>query len=84
MVSSGLANGLNTTRPKDSVLDLLYNSGLMSGPIHNATRKPMYDRLTITSKGFQFLLEERQTQVWQILICYLNAEDVRPPAFAAE
>lgn len=76
MVSSGLANGLTTTRPKDSVLDLLFNSGLMAGPIHSATRKPLYERLTITSKGFQFLLEERQTQVWQILICYLDTKDV--------
>ena len=76
MVSSGLANGLTTTRPKDSVLDLLFDSGLMAGPIHNATKKPIYERLTITSKGFQFLLEERQTQVWQILICYLDSKDV--------
>ena len=35
------------------------------------------DRLTITSKGFQFLLEERQTQLWQILIYYLTLQEVR-------
>ena len=34
------------------------------------------DRLTITSKGFQFLLEDRQTQLWQILMCYLTLKEV--------
>jgi hypothetical protein len=39
-------------------------------------RNPNYDRLTITSKGFQFLLEDRQTQLWQILMFYLNLREV--------
>lgn len=37
------------------------------------------DRLTITSKGFQFLLEDRQTQLWQILMYYLASKEVGIP-----
>ena len=39
-------------------------------------RNPSLDRLTITSKGFQFLLEDRQTQLWQILMYYLAVKEV--------
>ena len=39
-------------------------------------RKPSVDRLTITSKGFQFLLEDRQTQLWQIVMFYLTLKEV--------
>lgn len=31
--------------------------------------------LTITSKGFQFLLEDRQTQMWQILMFSLTLKE---------
>lgn len=41
-------------------------------------RNPNINRLTITSKGFQFLLEKRQTQLWEILMYYLSAKEVRP------
>ena len=34
------------------------------------------DQLTITSKGFQFLLEDRQTQLWQILMYFLAFKEV--------
>jgi hypothetical protein len=47
-------------------------------------RNPNYDRLTITSKGFQFLLEDRQTQLWQILMFYLNLREVSGWLRAAE
>lgn len=40
-------------------------------------RNPNYDRLTITSQGFQFLLEDRQTQLWQILMFYLARKQRR-------
>ena len=39
-------------------------------------QRPNMDRLTITSKGFQFLLEDRQTQLWQILMYYLSWKEV--------
>jgi hypothetical protein len=42
------------------------------------------DRLTITSKGFQFLLEDRQTQLWQILMYYLTLKEVRFRAFLSQ
>ena len=32
----------------------------------------MVDLLKITSKGFQFLLEDRSAQVWQILMYYIK------------
>lgn len=32
----------------------------------------MHDLLKITSKGFQFLLEDRSAQVWQILMYYIK------------
>ena len=41
-------------------------------------KNPSLDRLTITSKGFQFLLEDRQTQLWQILMYYLAVKEVGP------
>lgn len=71
-------------RPKNSVLNLLYISGLMTDLYDQTGQKPSYDRLTITSKGFQFLLEDRQTQLWQVLVFYImgkqrsgeNAADV--------
>nr|ODN91824.1 transcription initiation factor TFIIH subunit 4 [Cryptococcus depauperatus CBS 7841] len=68
MVSSGLSTGLASSRPEPQVLELLHASGLMTDPL-NA------NRLTITSKGFQFLLEDRQTQLWEILMYYLSAKE---------
>ncbi|RSH90861.1 RNA polymerase II transcription factor B 52 kDa subunit [Saitozyma podzolica] len=75
MVSSGLAGGLAAVRPRQQVLQLLHASGLMADPSDMSGRNPNYDRLTITSKGFQFLLEDRQTQLWQILMFYLNLRE---------
>ncbi|KAL7422462.1 RNA polymerase II transcription factor B 52 kDa subunit [Cryptotrichosporon argae] len=71
MVSSGLSSAHAKTRPRQSVLQLLHASGLMADPNNGTGRNTNYDRLTITSKGFQFLLEDRQTQLWQILMFYL-------------
>lgn len=76
MVSSGLSGGISTSRPNPSVLQLLHASELMSDPNASLRGGPNLDRLIITSKGFQFLLEDRQTQMWQILIAYLSYRQV--------
>ncbi|KAK8858851.1 hypothetical protein IAR55_003081 [Kwoniella newhampshirensis] len=75
MVSSGLGTGFTTTRPQQEVLQLLHDSGLMTDPADPTGRNPHLVRLTITSKGFQFLLEDRQTQLWEILMYYLTAKE---------
>lgn len=81
MVSSGLSNGLVTIRPRQQVLQLLYSSGLMADNTDPTGERPNMDRLTITSKGFQFLLEDRQTQVWEIMMYYLTLREVSSPSF---
>lgn len=35
-----------------------------------------FDNLTITSKGFQFLLEDLHVQLWQILMYYVELREV--------
>lgn len=50
--------------------------GRSSSRMDPTGENPSLDRLTITSKGFQFLLEERQTQLWQILMYYLASKEV--------
>lgn len=45
-------------------------------------RKPVFTRLTITSKGFQFLLEDRQTQLWQVLVFYAMHKQQRGDSVA--
>ncbi|PVU86400.1 hypothetical protein BB559_006531 [Furculomyces boomerangus] len=50
------------TQPNKSVLQLLKKSGLMS----NTDNQPQ-----ITSKGFQFLLQDICTQIWMVLLQYL-------------
>ncbi|RSH83453.1 RNA polymerase II transcription factor B 52 kDa subunit [Apiotrichum porosum] len=77
MVSSGLTNGYRGGRPRNSVLLLLYQSGLMADPYDRSGHNPKLEALTITSKGFQFLLEDRQTQLWQILMYYLAGKQAR-------
>ena len=87
MVSSGLDVGIGTVKPRREVLQLLQASGLMvdlyvsyPATLMRSTdptgRHTSLDRLTITSKGFQFLLEDRQTQLWQILMFYLTLKEV--------
>ncbi|ODN74032.1 hypothetical protein L202_07507 [Cryptococcus amylolentus CBS 6039] len=75
MVSSGLGTAFVGERPRPQVLHLLHTSGLMTDPGDPSGRNPNINRLTITSKGFQFLLEERQTQLWEILMYYLSAKE---------
>ena len=64
LVGSSLA-----ARPSDAVLLTLKNSGLMSGS-GTAARN-----LKITSKGFQFLLEDVNSQLWNLLLRYLAAAE---------
>ncbi|KAI5477709.1 transcription initiation factor TFIIH subunit 4 [Pseudohyphozyma bogoriensis] len=60
-----------STRPFDGVLTLLARSELMASSIGNIRN------MRITSKGFQFLLEEVNTQLWDLLLEYLEvARDV--------
>ncbi|KAK4046149.1 RNA polymerase II transcription factor B 52 kDa subunit [Microbotryomycetes sp. JL201] len=63
MVASGLGG---IARPSDNVLHLLLRSGLMSSP--NGSLQQM----SITSRGFQFLLEDVNTQLWDLLLHYLT------------
>lgn len=51
-----------------------------------AFTRPLADRtnkrsgrftLQITSKGFQFLLEDRLAQIWQVLMYYVGIKTVR-------
>ncbi|TNY20418.1 RNA polymerase II transcription factor B subunit 2 [Rhodotorula diobovata] len=53
-------------KPGDKVLVLLAKSGLMMSP--TASLRTM----RITSKGFQFLLEDVNTQLWDLLLVYLE------------
>lgn len=50
--------------PNDGVLSLLEHSGLMEG------RDPY--NMRITNKGFQFLLQDVNAQIWTLLLQYLN------------
>ncbi|SCV67579.1 BQ2448_5190 [Microbotryum intermedium] len=52
-------------RPSDGVLGLLKKRGLMTSP-PNSPRT-----LSITSSGFQFLLEDINAQLWDLLLQYL-------------
>ncbi|GAA6054449.1 hypothetical protein JCM3770_007222 [Rhodotorula araucariae] len=53
-------------KPSQKVLVLLAKSGLMMSP--TASLRTM----RITSKGFQFLLEDVNTQLWDLLLVYLE------------
>ncbi|KAL0240587.1 hypothetical protein I308_106385 [Cryptococcus tetragattii IND107] len=82
MVSSGLGTEFSGSRPQPEVLQLLHASGLMTDPGDMSRRNPNIYRLTITSKGFQFLLEKRHTQLWEILMYYLSAKEFWPTHLA--
>ncbi|GAA6017090.1 hypothetical protein JCM11491_003252 [Sporobolomyces phaffii] len=66
-----MVNYADPSRPKPSekVLQLLYQSGLM----HSETRS--LRSMRITSKGFQFLLEDVNTQLWDLLLTYLESSE---------
>ncbi|KLT45196.1 Tfb2-domain-containing protein [Cutaneotrichosporon oleaginosum] len=71
MVSSGKSR----RRPQNAVLDLLCNAGLLRDKRPTAHRS--YETLDITAEGFSFLLEDRQTQLWQILVAYIVGKQAR-------
>lgn len=57
--------------PSDGVLKLLNDSGLMELPEF----KRHYKDLQITKDGFQFLLQEINSQIWILLLHYLKASE---------
>ncbi|GAA6062488.1 hypothetical protein JCM10212_001861 [Sporobolomyces blumeae] len=63
------SNDPGRPKPSDKVLQLLYQSGLM----HSETRS--LRSMRITSKGFQFLLEDVNTQLWDLLLTYLESSE---------
>jgi len=67
MVGSNLS-----VKPSQNVLDLLQKGGLMEGSTGRT-----YLKMTITSRGFQFLLEEANTQLWGLLLKYMEIAQER-------
>ncbi|OUM70507.1 hypothetical protein PIROE2DRAFT_1383 [Piromyces sp. E2] len=68
-------------KPSPAVLKLLERSGLMAKKDEVKDEYSVFNRvdeneLQITNKGFQFLLQDVNTQVWAFLIQYLNMADV--------
>lgn len=64
MVQSTIEIAGSLPPPATGALNLLQQSGLMAGPSPT--------RLHITSEGFQFLLQDPNTQVWSLLLHYLH------------
>lgn len=56
--------------PKPEVLNLLLRSDLMQRGYHK-------NEYLITSRGFQFLLEDVNTQLWDLLLQYLSDSEER-------
>lgn len=67
LVGSELAS-----KPSPSVLSMLQSSGLMVTYGTARTTGTAGPSLRITSRGFQFLLEDVNTQLWDILLRYLS------------
>jgi transcription initiation factor TFIIH subunit 4 len=74
--------GVNISKkPSPAVLKLLERSGLMAAKRDEVKdeyavfNKVDINELEITNKGFQFLLQDVNTQVWAFLIQYLNMVD---------
>ncbi|GHJ90361.1 hypothetical protein NliqN6_6763 [Naganishia liquefaciens] len=63
-------------RPQEEVLDLLLQSGLMTEATNKRSGR---STLQITSKGFQFLLEDRLAQIWQVLMYYVTKRTFENP-----
>ncbi|KAG1590960.1 hypothetical protein G6F47_009889 [Rhizopus delemar] len=59
-----------TKKPSRGVLNLLERSKLMQNSTDNG------GQLQITNKGFQFLLQDVNTQVWAFLLQYLDMAEV--------
>ncbi|PWY99879.1 transcription factor Tfb2 [Testicularia cyperi] len=61
----------NSSTPREPVLYLLRRSNLMQ------PRSGSSSSLNITSRGFQFLLEDVNTQLWDLLLQYLDMAEER-------
>jgi len=61
----------HTSVPRNTVLFLLQRAGLMQRD--NSSSK----KLNITSKGFQFLLQDVNSQLWALLLQYLSMAEER-------
>lgn len=58
---------------RENILDLLYSSGLMGK--QNADRLELKGNLRITNKGFQFLLQDANSQAWLLLLQYVELSE---------
>lgn len=67
------------SRPREAVLFLLRQSNLMQRADEGGADGSRSSRgaLGITSRGFQFLLEDVNTQLWDLLLQYLSLADSR-------
>ncbi|SJX62343.1 probable TFB2-TFIIH subunit (transcription/repair factor) [Sporisorium reilianum f. sp. reilianum] len=65
----------NSSTPREPVLYLLRRSNLMQ-PRSTSTSSSS-GGLNITSRGFQFLLEDVNTQLWDLLLQYLDMAEER-------
>ncbi len=65
--------------PREPVLYLLQKSGLMqqAGGPRNSREPIASANLKITARGFQFLLEDVNTQLWDLLLQYLAVAEPR-------
>lgn len=61
----GSTQGSFPAKLSHGVLELLQKSGLMTGI--------SLERMHISSEGFQFLLQDKRSQVWTLLLHYLSA-----------
>ncbi|KAJ9099238.1 hypothetical protein QFC21_004118 [Naganishia friedmannii] len=69
---TGAGAGAGEDRPEREVLDLLVESGLMAETRTNSrSGGRSSSALQISSKGFQFLLEDRAAQIWQVLMFFV-------------
>lgn len=64
-------------KPSANVLSMLQTSGLMVPYGTARTTGSAGPALRITSRGFQFLLEDVNTQLWDILLRYLGDAEVK-------
>lgn len=82
MVSKGGDVAVSPAAPRQTVLYLLTSSGLMVDPAQSdpsskgKQRAISADRLQITSRGFQFLLEDVTVQQWDLMLHYLRLAPV--------
>ncbi|SNX84600.1 probable TFB2 - TFIIH subunit (transcription/repair factor) [Melanopsichium pennsylvanicum] len=67
----------NSSTPREPVLYLLRRSNLMQPRSSSSSSSSSSGGLNITSRGFQFLLEDVNTQLWDLLLQYLDMAEER-------